>query len=243
MKGLNVAILDNCQIEIERTINAFHLIEIEDKLCQNFIFHKYINPNTFLNSITIFDLVCIEIDLKNNDGLLVIEKINKLKPKCKVVVITENLNRAIEGYKLDIHRYIIKPIGHLEFFEAIYSICEKLRKTSKIEVYGLKGEYFVDVNDISYFRVCDKESEVHLINDKAVMTKMSLKELEHQLPTDQFFRIHRSTVVNLNYVQKILKDAYTVEIKSNNKICLLDVSIRAMPKFSKSLIQYKNFLK
>jgi len=62
---------------------------------------------------------------------------------------------------------------------------------------------FVDHKDIYYLKADNKYTEVHLF-DKSYLVNMTLAELEGKLGAD-FIRLHRSNLVNRNYIKEIIK--------------------------------------
>jgi two-component system LytT family response regulator len=82
----------------------------------------------------------------------------------------------------------------------------------------------------------DNYSKIFTLQGREIILTKTLKYLEEILPNTIFFRIHKSTLVNLNYVQSYSRtDGYTVTLTSGKK---LDVSVRKSEQFVNFI--YKN---
>jgi two-component system LytT family response regulator len=76
-------------------------------------------------------------------------------------------------------------------------------------------------------------SKFHLIDGKKIVTAKTLKYLETLIPRDLFFRIHKSFLVNLNYIARFNKvGEYYIELTNQQK---LPISIRKKDDFIKTL--------
>jgi len=61
----------------------------------------------------------------------------------------------------------------------------------------------INLNDIRYIEGMKEYVRIHLINQKPVMTLLSMKSLEEKLPDNKFMRVHRSYIVNLDKVTTV----------------------------------------
>jgi len=88
--------------------------------------------------------------------------------------------------------------------------------TNKISIQTTDGYIFFDPNEIYYIKSEDiyayvyDASEEHFVND-------SLKALESKLTSEKFFRCHRSYIVNLDKIKRLVKSA-NCHVILDNKI-------------------------
>ncbi len=61
----------------------------------------------------------------------------------------------------------------------------------------------IELHDIKYVESQHEYIKIHLINSVPVMTQLSMKAIDEQLPADRFMRVHRSFIVNLAKVSVI----------------------------------------
>jgi DNA-binding LytR/AlgR family response regulator len=133
----------------------------------------------------------------------------------KVIFTTAYEKYALEGFRLDVVDYLLKPFSYEEFFRAVQKV-EKLAKLegtaltqveANAEFLFLKSDYKIkriNFNDILYIEGLKDYVKVYTANDpKPVLSLTSLKTLETKLPENKFMRVHRSFIVNLDRIATI----------------------------------------
>ncbi len=159
------------------------------------------------------DLIFVDIQMPDLNG---IEFTRSIKKGPKVVFTTAFEKYALEGFKLDVVDYLLKPFSYEEFFNSVQKALrlirlEKKGETTQIEANNeflfLKSEYKIrriNFNDILYIEGLKDYVKVFLKNDpKPILSLTSLKQLEAKLPAGTFMRVHRSFIVNLSKIDTI----------------------------------------
>lgn len=133
----------------------------------------------------------------------------------KVIFTTAYEKYALEGYKLEIVDYLLKPFSYEEFLTAVNKAQNLLRlenkSLNKVDVNSeflfLKSDYKIkriNFNNILYIEGMKDYVKVYLQNSPApVLSITSLKLLESKLPESKFMRVHRSFIVNLEKIDTI----------------------------------------
>ena len=158
------------------------------------------------------DLIFVDIQMPDLTG---IEFARSLENAPKIIFTTAYEKYALEGFKLNAIDYLLKPFSYEEFLKA----AQKARKQSELEASAqpsieansqflfLKSEYKIrriNFNDILYIEGLKDYIKVYTAGeDKPVLSLNSIKSLEQKLPEDQFMRVHRSFIVNLNKIDTI----------------------------------------
>ena len=158
------------------------------------------------------DLIFLDIHMPDLTG---IEFARILENRPKIIFTTAYERYAIEGFKLEVVDYLLKPFGYEEFLKAARK-AEKLigmEKSAHDEVESnneflfLKSEYKIrriNFNDIKYIEGLKDYVKVYLSHeDKPILSLNSLKSLEAKLPEAKFMRVHRSFIVNLEKIDTI----------------------------------------
>ncbi|MFN8241631.1 MAG: LytTR family DNA-binding domain-containing protein [Bacteroidales bacterium] len=189
------------------------------------------------------DLIFVDIEMPDLNGL---DFVRSLPSKPFIVFTTAYSEYAVEGFKVDAVDYLLKPIGYNDFLRAVNKVSALLSlhetqpetvKTSENHLF-VKSDYKIMrivLSDIKYIESMHEYIRIHLVNEKPVMTLVSLKAIEEQLPADKFMRVHRSFIVNLDLVKVIERN----RIVFDNSI-YIPVSEQYKEKFQ-SFIE-KNFL-
>ncbi|WP_209435187.1 LytR/AlgR family response regulator transcription factor [Maribacter forsetii] len=168
----------------------------------------------YLNTEKI-DLLFLDIQMPDLTGL----EFSKMLPKESRVIFTTAFDQyALEGFKVEALDYLLKPFDYAEFLTAAnkalewFSLVRKGATTAKIvsdekEFLFVKSEYKqlrIKLADVLYFEGLKDYIKIWLKdNPKPILTLMSLKSLEEELPTSNFMRVHRSFIVSLKYVEII----------------------------------------
>ena len=175
---------------------------------------------TFRNAVTAFtflqqhpvDLIFLDIQMPKLSG---IDFLKTLKQPPKVIFTTAFRDYALEGFELEIVDYLLKPIPFERFLKAVAKVLHHPATTTpaapKQEVIPDNYVYFkVDkkmiktkMTDVLYIESIKDYVKVKT-SDKEIVTQQKISYLEESLPREQFLRIHRSFIVNLEKI-----DAYT----------------------------------
>lgn len=170
----------------------------------------------------------------------------------KIVVTAKNGNLALEAIKHEVFDYLVSPFELTDFRKTILKF-EKaaVAATEPAEIQKPKaepifidndqpaktgaeqplticiksyGDYrFIDAKDILYFQADNNSTDIHLNNGEMITAFKTLKHFENVLPS-QFYRIHNSYIVNINYVSRI---------HTGNTVCYIKNTTTKLP-FSKS---------
>jgi two-component system, LytTR family, response regulator LytT len=161
---------------------------------------------------TSVDLIFIDIQMPDLSG---IEFTRLLEKGPKVIFTTAFEKYALEGYKLEIVDYLLKPFSYEEFLTAFQKVQKLIRLEQKAvikvdsnnEFLFLKSDYKIkriNFNDILYIEGLKDYVKVFTQHTpKPLLSLTSLKLLESKLPEEKFMRVHRSFIVNLEKIDTI----------------------------------------
>ena len=219
---------------------------------------SYINKTPFLELVALnnsaldaleyissnkVNLIFVDINMPDLNGM---DLVKSLKEKPYIIFTTAYSEYAIEGFKVDAIDYLLKPIGYNNFLKAVNKVkslfdLNELQsgpiKTTEDHIF-VKSEYKlrrIDLSEIKYIESMHEYVKIYLINDKPVMTLLSLKSIEEQLPSARFMRVHRSFIVNLERIEVIERNRIIFD-----KSVYIPVSDQYKAKFQEFI--NKNFL-
>jgi two-component system, LytTR family, response regulator LytT len=174
-----------------------------------------------INTRTI-QLLFIDINMPDLNGL---EFVKSLTNKPYIVFTTAYSEYAVEGFQVDAADYLLKPVTYSGFLKAankVKNLIELNANSQKENVKTAAGHLFVkseykliriELDDIRYIESQHEYIKIHLTNSNPVMTQLSMKTIEEQLPSDQFMRVHRSFIVNLKKVTVIERNRIVFDSK------------------------------
>lgn len=165
------------------------------------------------------DLLFLDIQL--GDGIS-FEIFEEVQPRSAIIFTTAYDNYALRAFKLNSIDYLLKPIVQEDLKRAIdkyrsreQAVFEDLRQLKSILGQNFETPYrerFVTkvgntlktlmVKEISGFLSKDKATWI-LSGHRTYLIESSLNELERELSPKVFFRINRSAILNLKFIEKI----------------------------------------
>jgi DNA-binding LytR/AlgR family response regulator len=158
------------------------------------------------------DIVFTDIQMPGLNG---IEFARSLVNGPVVIFTTAFTKYAIDGFKLDIADYLLKPFTYEEFLTSVHKAERMMRSIMKPaddllpnnEFLFLKSDYKIkriSFKFILYVEGMKEYVKVYTMHsDKPVLSLTSLKNMEIKLPADKFMRVHRSFIVNLEKIETI----------------------------------------
>ena len=183
------------------------------------------------------DLLFLDIQMPDLTG---IEFSKMLPDNTRVIFTTAFDHYALEGFKVDAIDYLLKPFDYAEFLAAVnkaqkwFNLVKGKSNEAQIiskekEFLFVKSEYKqlrIKLDDVLYFEGLKDYIKIWLKdNPKPILTLMSLKSLEEELPSTQFMRVHRSFIVSLNNIDVIERSQIIINKQR------ITVSEQYKPKF------------
>lgn len=152
----------------------------------------------------------MDIDMPKLDGLEAAKILMGLKDNLKIVFITAFQDYAFDSYEIRAYDFILKPIDFNRVKENVERIIEEssgdkfeesLKNNDILMIKDKQSYYFINMGEINYIEKDNKEVLIHTL-DKSYRTRSGLSDLEERL-TGNFFRTHKSYIVNLKNIDKI----------------------------------------
>jgi DNA-binding LytR/AlgR family response regulator len=168
------------------------------------------------------DLFFLDINMPDINGLSLAKSINK---KSKIIFTTAYREYAVDGFDLQAVDYLLKPIAFDRFLQAINKFFEtkvEIKSPTKKEETVEKPNYIFVRSDRKMVKVIfDEILYVESLSDyikiytseRILVTRETISNIEMKLPSQQFLRIHRSYIVNIDKVTSYTNEF--VEIKKN----------------------------
>ncbi|OED45964.1 DNA-binding response regulator [Flavobacteriaceae bacterium (ex Bugula neritina AB1)] len=200
-------IVDDEPLAIDLLVNYLERLDSVDIGAR---FNNPIEAITYIQKNSV-DLVFLDIEMPNLTGLEFVKTIPKLP---QFIFTTAYPKYALEGFELDATDYLVKPIPFPRFVKAVSKAKEKhnlLTKTSSSpnptnedDFIFVKSEYEnikIKTQDIIYIEGLKDYIKIYVkSNAKSVLTLMSFKAILDKLRSSNFIRIHRSYIVNIDFI-------------------------------------------
>ncbi len=165
-----------------------------------------ISASAYLRSHQV-DVLFVDIHLPKING---IEFIKTIQNQYQIILTTAYHQYAMDGYDLNVVDYLLKPIEFSRFLQAINKIKstdapkqlnpEDSTNTELFHFYNVdKRQVKIYNKDILFIESIKEYVKIHTV-DQTVVTKAQIGDLETLMDANQFIRIHKSYVVNINSI-------------------------------------------
>lgn len=192
------------------------------------------------------DIVFLDVQMKQETGFDLLAKVGNID--FEIIFTTAHSEYAIKAIRFSAIDYLLKPIDITDLQNAVGKVKKKqngnmtdrlqqllqnLKGVSsdnhKLALPTSEGLTFIKVLDILYCKASGNYTEIFMKDGKKHLVSRQLKEYDDLLSEHNFFRIHHSSLINLNYVQNYIKGDGGYVVMSDN--ASLDVSRRKKEVF------------
>lgn len=200
---MKILIYDDNKNDVENLINCIqsflHLKKISAEI--------YVCKNTtqLLEKAELSDLVFLDIEIGNENGIEIGLKLKQLINKPRIIITSLFSKYLIDGYKIHADRYFIKPIKQEEF---------NLEMENIIQNYFEQHIGITDLNickekillkDIVYVEFKDRKTLLHFLSGTTLTTPYSLKHWANILYDYSFGQPHKSFIINFKHISAFTK--------------------------------------
>ena len=158
-----------------------------------------------------YDLVFLDIEMPELDGITLAKKLRSLSDKVYIVFLTSHIEYALEGYEVNALRYLTKPVNIDKLKEVIKYVQERETSARQIIIKEDGEKIVVDVNDVIYMEAQNQNVRIVTCTNEHII-RYNISDFEEQLKNDGFFRIHRGYLISLAKVKKLSKGDVIMEL-------------------------------
>ena len=182
------------------------------------------------------DLVFLDTNFENNTGFDLLKKFQNID--FQIILTADSDDYAMEAYKVHAIDYLLKPIHQKALELALqrvhdfmdYSLEQekniKLQEnlsnwsmTKKLAVKESKSINYIDIENIVHLKADGNYTNIVLKDGKNLISSKVLKHYDQLLSNYGFLRVHRSNMINLNYVKEFRhKYGGSIVLKNNEVI-------------------------
>lgn len=207
---MRIAIVDDEKIERERLTQYVRQFSEESGIEMETA--AFSSGDAFMEHYQkVYDIIIFDIDMPGTNGIDTARRLRKIDTSVTIIFVTNIAQYAINGYEVDAVDYIIKPILYYDFSMKFHRTVAKAaqKKEHVIQVETTEGVRRLRVDAIVYVEVLSHYLYIHT-ETAEYRCRGSMAEIEQELAGYGFVRIHRSYLVGLKYVEKILSKEVTV---------------------------------
>ena len=243
---INIVIVDDsliCRVTLEKTLNVnfrdrFHVVALCESVNTAIIAIKKFKP----------ELVFLDIEMPDKNGFDLLKEVELID--FEFIFTTAHPEYAIKALQIEALDYLMKPVDTNDLILAIERFEIKLAKKinlknkikpkpvsmpngdevlKKIALPTENGYEFLKINSIMYCEASSNYCRIVCVDGKEILLAKTLKNIQLLLPTNLFQRIHKSYLVNLNYIARFDRtNSLEIELQNGKK---LPVSFRQKDNF------------
>ncbi len=156
------------------------------------------------------DVIFLDIQMPGKSGF---DLLNEINIDSKIIFVTAFDEYAIRAFEINALDYLLKPISPGRLQKAIGRLdknensnnnsLRKLKYNDRLFLSIDSQMQFLKVSSILSISSAGDYSELLTFNGKKELTQKSMKEWEARLPENYFSRIHRSTIINMEFVERL----------------------------------------
>ena len=213
---------------------------VDDEKLSRTIVEKFVQDTSSLNLVGSYskgselhkalnskqvDLIFLDINMPEINGIDLVKATENIP---QVIFITSDTDYAIEAFEHDVTDYLVKPIKFQRFLKSV-DRAEKIHNAFRIEETDKNTIYVksdsrlikIDLTKLTYIEALGDYVRIHSKHGKYTVLS-TMKAMDLKLPDDQFMRVHKSYIVRIDKIQKVIKsevhlEGYTVPVSRSYK--------------------------
>jgi two-component system, LytTR family, response regulator len=196
------------------------------------------------------DVVFLDIEMPRMSGFRMLGELGEYD--FDIIFTTAYNHYSIDAIRISAFDYLVKPIGIEDLQQAVERLSKSLNRQTKEKIDILKkslsdnrtqedkiaistseGIEFIPIKNIIHIESRSNYSKIFLTDNKSITVTKILKDFEEMLLPYNFYRIHNSHLINLNYIQKYVRSqGGHVQLQDGT---LIDISRRKKEEFLKMI--------
>ena len=186
------------------------------------------------------DVIVLDVQMPGESGF---DLFDRAEVTASVVFVTAYDEYAVRAFEVNALYYLVKPVGPEQIDRSLKRLCttEPPAPTRPLDLDDVvclnegQSMKFASVKSIVFISAADDYTEVHTDSGKVALVPTALREWEERLPAERFARTHRSTLVNLSYIDEVLHEGGTWTVTLRGVEATLPMSRRFAQALRKRL--------
>ena len=183
---------------------------------------KFYSAEELLPTKLDYHIILLDIQLPQMDGMSCAKKLRSKGWNGYLIFVSAYQQYALYGYEYNAFRYLLKDHLDISLVDAFDKVCHEVQKSSSTlslrlineeqKASGVKSHLSsIRLENIIYIESKNHKAIIHCSNEKTKYQYLKLDDLEESIHSNDFFRIHKSYLVNLSYLKTIQNyEAYLI---------------------------------
>ena len=167
-----------------------------------------------------FDVIFMDVVLPKRDGMSIAEELYRMNPLILLIYCSGTILPTTEAFQVQPYRYLLKQDMNKSWNQNIDDILQemKLRNRKILKVMCEKEEKWIHSDNLlyvmtegKYSKITFYENEGNKPNIKTITVRENIREIEREMDQESCYRVHRSVIVQFNYIVQIKNNILTME--------------------------------
>ncbi len=172
------------------------------------------------------DVLFLDVEMESMDGLAVMKEVEKMPNVHNIIFVSSHPEAVWDSFGYKTKGFVTKPFQDSDIVDKLESIYSKKINDSLLEFTDFNGVVYFRKSDIVLLKSDSNYTSINTEDDERVVT-CTLKECEKKLNGLPFLRIHRSYIVNLDYVKNMTSSEVSLK---NGDVLTIGRSYRSQVK-------------
>jgi two-component system, LytTR family, response regulator len=196
------------------------------------------------------DVVFLDIEMPRMSGFRMLEELGEYD--FDIIFTTAYNHYSIDAIRISAFDYLVKPIGIEDLQQAVdrlhktrikqtkekidilkRSLSDNRNQEDKIAISTSEGIEFIPIKSILHIESKSNYSKIYLPENKSITVTKILKDFEEMLLPYNFYRVHNSHLINLNYIKKYIRSEGGHVMLQDGTV--IDISRRKKEEFLKMI--------
>ena len=225
---MRIAICDDIKEfreQIKSSINSYNAM---------FEIVEYSNGSQLVQSKEQYDLIFLDIEMPEMDGMTVARKLREQKNEVPIVFLTSHEELVYNAFEVKAFRFLRKPVDRKELSRTLQALEQEITRTEMIMITQKGKLREIPLRTVLYLEAYGDGTYIYDIFGNVYESLEQLKVWESKLQDKYFYRIHKSLIVALEHVKGVENDI----VKLGEKEVSLKIARRSVGEFKKSYLEY-----
>ena len=196
------------------------------------LYDDFTDGHSLISSKNEYDLIFMDYQMNGINGIETAKKLRNKNNKTTIIFLTSYPNIVFDVFEVNAFRFLVKPINTQKLSESMDDYLKTLDNSSYLIIKEDDIVKKIQIDVIIYAEASDKYCYIRT-EDNNYLYKKTLSELEKNLPSDLFFRSHRTYLVGFKHI--VTHTNTDISFDNNEKAI---ISKLKLPAFKSAFLNY-----
>ena len=178
---------------------------------EELIFHSSDAPNQA-------DIIYLDILMRDLNGMDTAKQLRELGCESEIIFLTTSEDYVYDAFDIAAVQYLLKSETSQDKFEQVFLRAASLVQKKATDMFLCESgtvQNVIPIKEIAYFEIWKRIVTVHFHKNEKADFYSTLEQIEEQLQGKGFIRVHRSYMVNVNFISKFQKNSIILKTGEN----------------------------